>query len=240
LTAVVLTAAPAVSGCGQHDASDDREPIVAVEAPDPKLAEAPAVTTAKASVVKIRSDSPNCFFEGSGFVVAPNRVMTPAQIVAGGQTFTVEIDGIIIDARVVSYNPQRDLAILDVPNLPTEPLSFATDQAAAGSEAILLGYPESGELAAIPARIREVIQLDGPDIYKTTTVSREVYAIRGGGAKGASGGPLIDRDGRVLGVSFGVAIDDPDTSFALTANEIEPQLEELTNTVPVATGREKC
>jgi S1-C subfamily serine protease len=240
LTAVVLTIAPVVSGCARNDQSTDPEPIVAAEAPDPDLVDAPAVATAKASVVKVRSDSPNCFMEGSGFVVAPNRVMTPAQIVAGGQTFTVEVDGKTIDAHVVSYNPERDLAILDVPNLPTEPLSFATDEAAGGSDAILLGYPESGEVAAIPARIREVIQLNGPDIYKTTTVSREVYTIRGVGAKGASGGPLIDRDGKVLGVSFGVAIDDSDTSFALTANEIEPQLEELTNTVPVATGRDKC
>jgi len=141
---------------------------------------------------------------------------------------------------VVSYNPERDLAILDVPNLPTEPLSFAADEAAGGSDTILLGYPDSGELTAIPARVREVIQLNGPDIYKATTVSREVYTIRGVGAKGASGGPLIDRDGKVLGISFGVAIDDSDTSFALTAKEIEPQLADLTNTVPVATGRERC
>jgi S1-C subfamily serine protease len=236
----MLAAGHAVSGCSRHEAPSDQQPIASVEAPDPQLADAPAVATAKASVVRIRGESPNCELEGSGFVVAPNRVMTPAQIVAGGETFTVEVDGETIDARVVSYNPQRDLAILDVPNLPTAPLSFAVDEAAGGTEAVLLGYPEGGDLAAIPAQIREVIQLNGPDIYKTTTVSREVYTIRGGGAKGASGGPLVDRDGKVLGVSFGVAIDDPDTSFALTANEIEPQLDELSNTVPVATGRDKC
>jgi len=236
----VLTAGPAVSACSRHEEPSDRQPIAPVEAPNPQLADAPAVANAKASVVRIRGESPNCELEGSGFVVAPNRVMTPAQIVAGGETFTVEVDGKTIDAHVVSYNPQRDLAILDVPNLQTNPLSFAAEEAAAGSDAILLGYPEGGELAAIPARVREVIHLDGPDIYKTTTVSREVYTIRGNGAKGASGGPLIDRDGKVLGILFGVAIDDTDTSFALTANEIEPQLEELTNTVPVSTGRDKC
>ena len=237
---MLLTTASALSGCGQDDESSDPQPIAPVDAPDSALADAPAVATAKASVVRVRSDSPNCVMEGSGFVVAPNRVMTPAQIVAGGQTFTVEVDDKSIDAHVVSYNPERDLAILDVPNLPTEPLSFAADEAAGGSDAILLGYPDTGGLTAIPARVREVIQLNGPDIYKTTTVSREVYTIRGVGAKGASGGPLIDRDGKVLGISFGVAIDDSDTSFALTAKEIEPQLADLTNTVPVATGRERC
>ena len=235
----MLTAASALSGCGQHEESSDPQPIAPVEAPDSALADAPAVATAKASVVRVRGDSPNCVLEGSGFVVAPNRVMTPAQIVSGGESFTVEIGGQTIDAQVVSYNPNRDLAILDVPNLQAPPLSFAAEEAEGGSDAILLGYPEGGDLAAIPARIREVIQLDGPDIYRTTTVSREVYTIRGG-AKGASGGPLIDRDGNVLGVSFGESIDDPDTGFALTANEIEPQLADLTNTAPVATGRERC
>lgn len=172
-------------------------------------------------------------------MVAPNRVMTPAQIVAGGETFTVEVDGQTFDAHVVSFNPNRDLAILDVPNLPPAPLSFAADEAVSGSDAVLLGYPEGGDITAIPARIREVIQLNGPDIYRTTTVSREVYTIRGG-AKSASGGPLVDRDGRVLGVAFGVAADDPDIGFALTAKEVAPQLADLTNTVPVATGREGC
>ena len=68
---------------------------------------------------------------------------------------------------------------------------------------------------------------------------REVYTIRGGVA-GAPGGPLIDRDGQVLGVSFGASTDDADTDFALTAKEIAPQLADLTNTAPVGTGREQC
>jgi S1-C subfamily serine protease len=179
--------------------------------------------------------------EGSGFAVAPNRVMTPAQIVEGGETFTVEVDGHTFDAQVVSYDSHRDLAILAVPNLTALPLPFAAEAAVAGSDAVLLGYPEgSDDITAIPARIREVIELNGPDRDRTTTVTREVYTIRAGGVKGASGGPLIDRDGRVLGVSFGAAVDDPETGFALTAKEIAPQLADLTNTVPVATGRERC
>jgi S1-C subfamily serine protease len=209
------------------------------EPPDPQLAEAPAVAAVKASVVKIRSNSRSCWSEGSGFVAAPNRVMTPAQNVAGGETVTVEVNGQTIDAHVVSFNPQRDLAILDVPNLGAAPLSFAAEGAAGGSDAILVGYPEGGDVAAIPVRIRETIELNGPDIYKTTMVSREVYIIRGG-AKRASGGPLVDHDGKVLGVSFGEAVDDPDTGFALTAKEIAQQLADLSNTVPVATGDERC
>jgi S1-C subfamily serine protease len=207
------------------------------EPPDPQLAEAPAVAAVKASVVKIRSNSRSCWSEGSGFVAAPNRVMTPAQNVAGGETVTVEVNGQTIDAHVVSFNPQRDLAILDVPNLGAAPLSFAAEGAAGGSDAILVGYPEGGDVAAIPVRIRETIELNGPDIYHTTTVNRTVYTIRGTVKQGNSGGPMIDTDGKVLGVVFGAAVDDADTGFVLTAEEVLQQRLKVGNTEPVPTGR---
>jgi S1-C subfamily serine protease len=240
----MLTAAAVGCGHERHEESSgpivSRDPIVSVEAPDPQLTNAPAVAVAKASVVKIGGNAPNCVLGGAGFVVAPNRVMTPAHIVAGGQTFTVEVDGHTFDADLVSYNSYRDLAILAVSNLPAPPLAFAAKEAVAGSDAIVLGYSDAGDFAVIPARIREVIELKGPDIDHTTTVSREVYTIRGG-AEDSSGGPLIDGDGNVLGVAFGTAHDDPDTSFVLTAKEIAPQLADLTNSAPVTvTGHEHC
>ncbi len=250
LTAVMLTAVPAVSGCGHdEEASEpatsaskpsDRQPVASVEAPDAQLADDPAVETAKASVVKIGVKSPNCDSGGSGFVVAPNRVMSTASMFAGGTTFTVEAAGQTLDAQIVSYDPDRDLSILAVPNLPAAPLSFAAEDAKGGSDAILLGYSDDSGFAAIPARIREEIELKGPDIYKTTTVSREVYTIRGAPKKGMSGGPLINLGGEVVGVAFGVAIDDADTGFALTAREVGGRLADLANSAPVATGRELC
>ena len=88
----------------------------------------------------------------------------------------------------------------------------------------MLGYPGGGDFAATPARIRETIELNGPDIYHTTTVTREVYTIRGVVRQGNSGGPLINRGGQVLGVVFGAAVDDNDTGFVLTANEVSRQM----------------
>jgi S1-C subfamily serine protease len=109
-------------------------------------------------------------------------------------------------------------------------------EAAEGTDAIVLGYPGGGDFTATPARIRETIQLNGPDIYHTTTVTREVYTIRGAVHQGNSGGPLIGKDGRVLGVVFGAAVDDPDTGFVLTAKEVDRQMQRAGNTAPVATG----
>ena len=215
-----------------------RTPVVAVATPDAALASSPVVTAAQPSVVKIHAIAPSCqkVLEGSGFVLSPDRVMTNAHVVAGASSVTVTVNGNPIDATVVSYDPAVDIAILAVPNLPAQPLAFADDTARTGTDALVLGYPGGGDFVATPARIREIIQLSGPDIYRNATVNREVYTIRATIEQGDSGGPMIDLNGRVLGVVFGAAVDDNDTGFVLTAKEVSGQLDKIGDTRPAATG----
>ena len=214
-----------------------RTPIVAVDAPDAALAGDAVVAFTRPSVVKIRGIAPGCqkVLEGSGFVIAPNRVMSNAHVVAGSDSVTVEVDGETYGAGVVSYDPNADISILDVPDLPSQPLAFAEAPAPTGTDAVVMGYPGGGDFVATPARVREIIELNGPDIYRTTTVTREVYTIRGTVRQGNSGGPMIDRSGKVLGVVFGAAVDDADTGFVLTGNEVSRQLAKIGNTQLVAT-----
>jgi S1-C subfamily serine protease len=214
-----------------------RTPIVNVDAPDAALANDPVVAATRPSVLKIRGVATSCqkVLEGSGFVVAPNRVMSNAHVVAGSESVTVEADGKTYDATVVSYDPNADISILDVPDLPSTPLQFDMQEAPTGTDAVVMGYPGGGEFTATPGRIREIIQLNGPDIYHTTTVTREVYTIRGTVRQGNSGGPLIDKDGKVLGVVFGAAVDDGDTGFVLTSNEVAKQMARVGNTQRVST-----
>jgi len=215
-----------------------RTPIAAVDPPDASLADSLVVATSRPSVVKIRGVAPACqkVLEGTGFVIAPNRVMSNAHVVAGSDSVTVEAEGKKYDATVVSYDPDADISILDVPNLPQKPLLFADQPAKTGTDAVVLGYPGGGDFAATPARVREIIELNGPDIYKTTTVNREVYTIRGTVRQGNSGGPMINRSGEVIGVVFGAAVDDNDTGFVMTANEVSRQLARIGNTAKVPTG----
>ena len=218
---MLLVAATAISGCGIMGRGRDAvtgvlnpsggAPIQPVDAPDANLANNPVVAAVKPSVVLIRGLANGCqkLLEGTGFVVSPNRVMSNAHVVAGADSVAVESNGTTYDAHVVSYDPNADISILDVPNLPAQPLSFAEGVAKSGTDALVLGYSGGGSFVATPARIREVIKLTGPDIYRTTTVTREVYTIRGTVRQGDSGGPLIDLNGRVRGVVFGAANDDP-------------------------------
>ncbi|MGF2952364.1 acid resistance serine protease MarP [Mycobacterium sp. THU-M116] len=214
-------------------------PVIPVASPDPALATNPAVTADAPSVVKVRSLAPSCqkVLEGSGFVVAPDRVMTNAHVVAGSNSVQVYASGNPLDATVVAYNPAVDIAILAVPHLPPAPLAFAQTQAKTGANVVILGYPGGGNFTATPARIREIIKLTGPDIYRDPTpVTRDVYTIRANVEQGNSGGPLIDLDGHVLGVVFGAAVDDPDTGFVLTADEVAGQLSRIGDTQAVNTG----
>jgi S1-C subfamily serine protease len=215
-----------------------RTPIQAVDAPDATLADSLVVGIARPSVVKIRGVAPACqkVLEGTGFVVAPNRVMSNAHVVAGSDTVSVEAEGQTYDATVISYDPDADISILDVPNLPQKPLVFADQPAKSGTDAVVLDFPGGGDFVATPARVREIIELSGPDIYKSTTVNREVYTIRGTVRQGNSGGPMINRTGEVIGVVFGAAVDDDDTGFVMTANEVSRQLKKVGYSTKVPTG----
>ena len=163
--------------------------------------------------------------EGSGFVVAPHRVMTNAHVVAGAETFSVDTEVKTYEAQVISYDPQADIAILDVPGLSVGPLKFAEYTAGTGVDAVVLGYPGAASFKASPATIREVTEINGPDIYHATTVMRQVYVLIGSFPDaGSSGSAVVDLNGQVLGVYFGAETNDTTTGFAMTAAQVAPQM----------------
>ncbi|MGH3450396.1 MAG: MarP family serine protease [Haloechinothrix sp.] len=199
-----------------------------VRPPDTELQTSAVVRDVRPSVLKIRGDAPSCSrsLEGSGFVIAPRRVMTNAHVVAGTARVAVESNGDMLPATVVYFDPGTDVAILAVPDLTAPALPFTPDSATAGDSAIVLGYPLDGPYTATAARVRQRIQLQGPDIYDSSTVRRDVFTVRAEIKSGNSGGPMIDPEGQVIGVVFGASVQDPDTGFALTAEEVAPEVGE--------------
>jgi S1-C subfamily serine protease len=193
-----------------------------VPAPDQRLLASPVVGTVSPSVVKITGIAPSCSrqIDGSGFVYAPGRVMTNAHVLAGVADPVVIAQGQEYEATPVFVDPEVDIAVLVAPGLPEAPLSFATTAADTGDDSIIMGYPGGGKFWAGPARVRDRVHISGPDFRDTKTVVRDVYALFGTVRAGNSGGPLFDTDGRVLGVVFASAIDDPTTGYALTGPQV--------------------
>ncbi|MFF5423830.1 MULTISPECIES: MarP family serine protease [unclassified Streptomyces] len=205
------------------------EPITKVLPPDPALAGSPVAARAKRSIVKVVGTAQSCgkVLEGTGFVFDERRVMTNAHVVGGVDEPTVQIggEGRLYDAKVVLYDWRRDIAVLDVPDLDATPLRFSEEDARSGDGAIVAGFPENGAYDVRSARVRGRISPTGPDIYRRDEVRREVYSLYATVRQGNSGGPLLTTDGEVYGVIFARSLDDVNTGYALTVDEIREDIE---------------
>ncbi|OFQ53189.1 MarP family serine protease [Corynebacterium sp. HMSC074H12] len=200
----------------------------AVHIGDPELAE-----RVRPSVIHVLGDAEACSrrLMGSGFVTEPDYVITNAHVVAG--TDKVRLDTVLglKEADVVYYNSDVDIAVLHSPGLDLEPLPWAEHAAVTGDDAIVLGFPQSGPFTAEPARVRDRLTIAGPDIYSTGRVERDAYTVRGSIRQGNSGGPMINPEGQVLGVVFGASVEDSDTGYALTADEVRGHVGDVTQLV---------
>lgn len=197
----------------------DPTPIVEVPQPDVTAATAALGSTAQQSVLRVRAVSTSCskVFSGTGFAIGPDHVLTNAHVVGGAAQFSIEVGGRSIPAAVVDYNPDLDLAVLFAAGHGAPPLRLDQTPLPSQENALVVGYPQGGPYSLSPARVRSVTTLTGPNLYDDKIIEREVYLLRAFVRPGNSGGPVLDGDGEVVGIIFGVAIDDPETAFALTA-----------------------
>jgi S1-C subfamily serine protease len=203
-------------------------PITEIGPPNAALAKSPAIQLVGDSVMKVRAKAPSCQrqMEGTGFIIGPRLVMTNAHVVAGSSSTLVEAGGRDLAAEVVYYDPRIDLAVLRVGRaLGADPLQFERTPAKAGDDAIVLGYPLDGDFTVTPARVRQNIKLKGPDIYESGEIIRDVLTVRAKVQSGNSGGPMIDPTGKVTGVVFGAAVDDPETGFVLSVDQVTPAVQ---------------
>jgi S1-C subfamily serine protease len=197
--------------------------LFAISTPDPAVLNNAGYQAARSRVLKVQGTAMSCdrSIEGSGFVYAPDHVLTNAHVVAGvnqGPTVTTS-GGRTYQAKVVLYDPQVDIAVLYVPGLDLTPLHF-NYQGQAGASAVVAGYPLNRGFTQDAARIGGTQNAVGPDIYQTGQVNRQIFEIRANVEPGNSGGPLLSPSGTVYGVVFAAAVDASDTGFALTANEV--------------------
>ncbi|MFG3016391.1 MarP family serine protease [Streptomyces cinerochromogenes] len=180
-----------------------------------------AARAARLSSVKVEGTAGAEGREGSGFVYAPQRVMTNAHVVAGIDGPGVRVGGVgpSYPARVVLFDPDRDVAVLYVPGLRAPVLRF-DPSAARGDAAVVAGYPQNGALDLQAATVGSRVHATGRNIYDDRTVTREIYSVRSTVRPGNSGGPLLTTDGRVFGMVFARSTSDSETGYALTAAEV--------------------
>lgn len=187
--------------------------------------DAAVVERATASTVNVETEGCGRRFEGSGFTIAPGTVITNAHVVAGSDTVEVRLpDGTVLAGTVVVLDPDRDLAVVDVPDLPQEPFERAT--AEVGTVGVVIGYPGGQDTPRVaPIEVRDKRTALGRDIYGSSRTEREVLFLAAELRQGDSGSPVVDTNGRVVGVTFAISPDQPTSAFALDRSELEAVLD---------------
>jgi S1-C subfamily serine protease len=203
-------------------------PATPLRRPDRRIAADPEVLHAGGAVVRVLSTACGLGIEGSGWAVRPNLIVTNAHVVAGADDTTVTTQsGVELDASAVYYQPKDDLALLRVEaELPTLPMASGERD---GAVAAVLGYPENGPYTVTPARVGETRQTVSEDSYGRGPIDRTITALGGDVRSGNSGGPLLAKDGKVVGVVFAATTSGPKGGFAVPADEVRKALHHVSD-----------
>jgi S1-C subfamily serine protease len=175
-------------------------PAPAVEPPDPAVVRDPAIRAALQSVVRVLGTACGVGVSGSGWIAAPELVVTNAHVVAGQDDTDVVTARGSVRAVTVFFDSRNDIAVLRVRGLRAAPLEQR--DAEQGEPVAIAGYPEDRGLIALPGRVGQTANVLSEDAYGRRPVARRILAFRGEVRRGNSGGPLIDRGGRVVGTVF--------------------------------------
>ena len=171
--------------------------------PDPSVLQSAGARTASESVVKLQGTACGVGTQGSGWVVTAGLVATNAHVIAGhDSTRLLAPNGQSLSARPVYVDAANDIALLRVRGLETRSLTTSTRDDRSQPVA-LLGYPKNGPLTATAGTAGATRTVLSPDAYGGGTRPRVVVPLRGAVQPGESGGPVVDRRGRVVAMIFG-------------------------------------
>jgi S1-C subfamily serine protease len=204
-----------------------------VEIPD-------SVTNSIASTVRIDGIAESCSaaMVGTGFIIANERVITNAHVVAGVKepVITLSNSQTQLGGRVIAMDRKKDIAIIFVPGLTGEKLTFI-GPVTPNEVGFVVGYPNGGKLRTSAVLVSAEFESLGTDIDGNGEARRAVIVFGGDVKPGNSGGPLLNDQGQVLGVVFAADEQNKNTGYALAPSEVSKLISETTSkTESIATG----
>lgn len=214
-----------------------RGPEVDLAAPEGSILEDPEVLAATAGAVRVTGVACGYGVEGSGWVAAPDLVVTNAHVVAGEAATQVQPGGVggAYGADVVLFDERNDIAILRVPGLGLEPLPLA--EARPGEDAAVIGFPGNGPLDMQPARTGDTRRVISSDAYNRGPVERAVTSFRVSVRPGNSGGPAVNSDGEVISTIFASRANSDTSGYGIPSQIVQQHLNTTYERyAPVSTG----
>ena len=207
----------------------------------PQAARADDISASARGVVRIVTiavvdDEVVGFGHGSGFAVAPNRIVTNAHVVELADRYPGNVViGIVpsegdksYQGKLIAIDQQRDLALIEFAGVRLAPLTLFTGAPGDGEALVALGYPGNVDLATARSAAdfitpQSPVRSQGGFAGNRSLEGVNVLLHTASIARGNSGGPLLDRCGRVLGVNSAITRgDEGDSSFAfaIAGNEL--------------------
>ncbi|HET6648651.1 MAG TPA: trypsin-like peptidase domain-containing protein, partial [Candidatus Limnocylindria bacterium] len=135
---------------------------------------------------------------GSGVVIGENRILTNAHNLHGDEVTVTFADGRSADAKVVGVDGDGDLAVLDAPTDGTAALDLGTDAPGVGAPVVALGNPNGhGPRVTFGFVSGTGRSFRGPRGRRVAGAVEHTAPLM----PGSSGGPVVDLDGRLLGIN---------------------------------------
>jgi S1-C subfamily serine protease len=208
-------------------------PAVPNEPPDASVLRDPAIRRAARSVVRVVGTACGVGVEGTGWFVRGDLVVTAAHVVAGERDTRVQVPGRrgLLDAQALVFDIRNDIAVLRVRGAAARALELAPP--VDGAPVAVVGYPENGPLTSTAGRIGRTASVLTQDAYGHGPVSRTITALAGRVRHGNSGGPAIDRSGRVQATVFAARLHGGG-GFGIPAEPVQRALARAQ--LPVSTG----
>jgi serine protease Do len=162
---------------------------------------------------------------GAGVLVGEGLVLTSHHVVARGRSFKVTLDdGASYEARVLSRDPETDLALLSIP-ADGHPIAAISEQEPRPGELVFaFGHPW-GQRAVLTGGVLSAVTA-------ARTKNGEIPVLRTDArlAPGNSGGPLLNAAGEVIGIN--AMIFGGDQGIAIAASVIRQFLGVARSSVP--------
>jgi serine protease Do len=134
---------------------------------------------------------------GSGVVIAPGQVLTVAHVLRGDEV-AVAIGGEVMEGRVLGADPDLNVALLAVDTGDVDPVAWADERPEPGAPVFALADPGGRGLRTTFGMVSATGRgFRGPRGRRVTGSIEHTAPL----PRGSSGGPLVDSDGRLLGLN---------------------------------------
>jgi tetratricopeptide (TPR) repeat protein len=156
---------------------------------------------------------------GTGFQISAGHLLTNAHVIEGGNP-VVAVGPVRIPAKVERVDATADLALLKLDvELTSRVLELSTSKALPGEMVFAIGNPEGLENTISQGLVSGVRTIKGQSLLQITAPI----------SHGSSDGPILDQNGKVVGVAVAILSEGQNLNFAIPASAVQTFLVNSTN-----------